>query len=122
MFANAHEQQRIGGERHDFVGVHEIAGGEVLGLAQGSFGVFDHHVLFALPAGFIGDRFAPHRFGQHIGSVIVIDPERLQHPGIRQECPRTGSVEASQLVDVLQDRPELQAVARHQTHCALDGL
>ena len=32
VFADAHQQQRIGREFHDFVGVHQIAGGEVLGF------------------------------------------------------------------------------------------
>ena len=99
VFTHAHKQQRIGGELHDFVRVHEIAGGEVLGFAQGSFRVFDHHVLFALSAGFVSDGFAAHRFGQHIGGVIIVDPEGLQDTGIRQERPRAGPIEAPRLVD-----------------------
>ena len=62
VLANPHEQQRVGGELHDFVGVHEIARREVLGLAQGTFGVFDQHILFTPPFGFVGDGFAAHRF------------------------------------------------------------
>ena len=43
MFADAHEQQHIGGELHDFVGVHEVAGGKVLGFAQGSLEFRGHY-------------------------------------------------------------------------------
>jgi hypothetical protein len=122
ILPNPHQQQRIGGELHDLVGVHEIARGEVLGLAKGSFGVFDHHILFALPARFIGDRFAAHRLRQHIGGIKVIDPERLKDTGVGQECPGALPIQTAELVDVLQNRPELQAVSGHQAHCALDGL
>ena len=33
----------------------------MLGFAQGSFGVLDHHILFALSVGFIGDGFPSRR-------------------------------------------------------------
>jgi hypothetical protein len=103
-FADAQQQQRIGRELHDLVWVHEIACGEVPGFAHGSFGVFDHDVLRALPAG-----------------VIIIDSECLEDTGIRQERPRAGSVEAAQLVDVLHDRPKLQAVDADSVRCAARG-
>ena len=51
-----HQGHHVDSQRHhDFVRVHEVAGGEVLGFAQGSFGVFDHDIFFALSAGFMAD-------------------------------------------------------------------
>ena len=56
---------------------------QVLCFAQGSFGVFDHHFLLALPAGFVSDGFAAHRLRQQVGGVIIIDLNLLLDPGLR---------------------------------------
>jgi hypothetical protein len=53
---------------------------------------------------------------------VVVHPERLQHPGIRQEGARALAIEGAQLVHILQDGPELQPVSGHQPHGALDGF
>ena len=59
----------------------------MLGFAQRTFRVLDHHILFALSAGFLGEDFAAHRFGQHIGGIIVVDPEGLQDARVGQREP-----------------------------------
>src|SRR3546814_11294424 len=63
--------------------------------------------------------FLSHRLGQQLGGRVVVHPERLQHPGIRQEGARALAIEGAQLVHILQDGPELQPVSGHQPHGAL---
>ena len=46
----------------------------------------------------------------------------MQNARVRQEGARALGIVAAQLVDVLQDRPELRAIARHQPHGTLDRL
>ena len=53
---------------------------------------------------------------------MIVDPERLDHAGIGQEGPGALAIERAELVHVLEDRPELEAIARHQPHRALHRL
>src|SRR3546814_4806799 len=55
-------------------------------------------------------------------AIVIVDPEYLQDAGVRQEGAGAALVERAELVNVLQDRPELDAVARHQAHRPLDGF
>src|SRR3546814_13910010 len=57
-----------------------------------------------------------------LGAIEICDPEDLQDAGVRQEGAGAALVERAELVNVLQDRPELDAVARHQAHRPLDGF
>jgi hypothetical protein len=77
ILVNAHQQYRIGRERHDLVDIYQIAGGEMLGFAQGPSGVFDHDILLALPAGFVGNGFAPHRICAASQARERLPPVRL---------------------------------------------
>src|SRR3546814_2603372 len=58
--------------------------------------------------------------GDELGAVVIVDPEYLQDAGIGQEGAGAALVERAELVNVLQDRPELDAVTGHQPHSALD--
>ena len=55
----------------------------------------------------VGNRFAAHRFRQHISCVVVVNAKGLENSGIRQKRSGICSIETAQLMDVLQDRPEL---------------
>src|SRR3546814_12844876 len=55
-------------------------------------------------------------------SVVIVDPEYLQHAGVGQEGAGAALIERAELVDILQDGPELNAVAGHQAHGAFDGF
>src|SRR3546814_5824462 len=57
-----------------------------------------------------------------LGAIVIVDPEYLQDACVRQEGAGAALVERAELVNVLQDRPELDAVARHQAHRPLDGF
>src|SRR3546814_19013267 len=60
--------------------------------------------------------------GDELGAVVIVDAEYLQDAGVRQEGAGAALVERAELVNVLQDRPELDAVAGHEAHSALDGF
>src|SRR3546814_16481041 len=66
------------------------------------------------------DRLLAEQIGDELGAVVIVDPEYLQDAGIGQEGAGAALVERAELVNVLQDRPELDAVTGHQPHSALD--
>src|SRR3546814_19034847 len=68
------------------------------------------------------DRFLAEQIGDELGAVVIVDAEYLQDAGVRQEGPGAALVERAELVNVLKDRPELEAVAVHEDHRALDGF
>src|SRR3546814_3282713 len=68
------------------------------------------------------DRFRAEQSGDELGAVVIVDAEYLQDAGVRQEGAGAALVERAELVNVLQDRPELDAVAGHEAHSALDGF
>ena len=96
---------------HDFIGGEKIAAREVVGEA----GIVTRLVAVGLePGGFLADHLA-----QPFGRFKIIDPEDLLHPGIGDEGASTFAVEIAELAHILQDGPELEAIARHQAHGAL---
>src|SRR3546814_17848747 len=68
------------------------------------------------------DRFLAEQIGDELGAVVIVDAEYLQDAGVRQEGAGAALVERAELVNVLKDRPELDDVAGHEAHSALDGL
>src|SRR3546814_9279686 len=62
------------------------------------------------------DRLLAEQIGDELGAVVIVDPEYLQDAGIGQEGAGAALVERAELVNVLQDRPELDAVTGHQPH------
>lgn len=69
----------------------------------------------------VNHRRLPCQVGHELGAFVVRDPEELQHPGVGQEGIGLLAIDAAQLVNVLQDGPQLDAVARHEPHCLFDG-
>jgi len=67
------------------------------------------------------DGFLAEQVGDQASAVVVVDAEHLQDAGVRQEGAGPGAIAGAQLVHVLEDGPELDAIARHQAHGALDG-
>src|SRR3546814_17224603 len=57
------------------------------------------------------DRFLAEQIGDELGAVVIVDAEYLQDAGVRQEGAGAALVERAELVNVLQDRPEPDAVA-----------
>lgn len=53
---------------------------------------------------------------------MIVDPERLDDAGVGHERAGALAIVGAELVHVLEDRPELEAIARHQTHRAFDRL
>src|SRR3546814_2802844 len=68
------------------------------------------------------DRLLAEQIGDELGAVVIVDPEYLQHAGVGQEGAGAALIERAELVDILQDGPELNAVAGHQAHGAFDGF
>src|SRR3546814_14452131 len=66
------------------------------------------------------DRLLAEQIGDELGAVVIVDPEYLQDAGVGQEGAGAALVERAELVNVLQDRPELDAVTGHQAHSPLD--
>src|SRR3546814_1157805 len=60
------------------------------------------------------DRLLAEQIGDELGAVVIVDPEYLQHAGVGQEGAGAALIERAELVDILQDGPELNAVAGHQ--------
>jgi len=60
------------------------------------------------------------QIGNQSRAVMIVDAEDLQHAGIRQKRAGPPTIGGAQLMDVLDDRPELHAVACHQTHGPFD--
>src|SRR3546814_5812777 len=60
------------------------------------------------------DRLLAEQIGDELGAVVIVDPEYLQDAGVGQEGAGAALVERAELVNVLQDRPELDAVTGHQ--------
>src|SRR3546814_2534393 len=54
--------------------------------------------------------FLSHRLGQQLGGRVVVHPERLQHPGIRQEGARALAIEGAQRSE--EHTSELQSLMR----------
>ena len=52
---------------------------------------------------------------------MIVDAKDLQDAGVAQEGAGALAIGGAELVDILEDRPELDAIARHQAHGALDG-
>ena len=80
--------------------------------------------LFAIESvahGLEHDGFLAEQIGHQAGAVVIVDAEHLQDAGIAQEGAGALAVGGAELVNVLQDRPELDAIAGHEAHCALDG-
>lgn len=89
-------------------------------------------MLFAIgQASFLAIQVAACRFeddgalaeqiGDQAGGVVVIDAKNLQDTRVAQEGAGALTVDVAELVDVLEDGPELDAVACHQPHCPFDG-
>ncbi len=66
------------------------------------------------------DGLLAEKIGDQPCALMIVDPEDLEHAGIAHEGAGTAAVGGAQLVDILKDGPELDAVARHQTHGAFD--
>lgn len=66
------------------------------------------------------DGFVAEEIGDEPRGLVIVDPEDLEHAGIREERAGAGAVGGSELVDILEDRPELEAVASHETHGPFD--
>jgi hypothetical protein len=67
------------------------------------------------------DSFLSEQIRDEARAVVVVDAEHLQHAGIREEGSGALSVGRTKLVEILQDRPELDTVTRHQPHGTFDG-
>ena len=67
-------------------------------------------------------RFMPEHVGDQAGALVVVDPEYLHDARVREECAGALPVGGAQLMHVLEDGPELEAVAGHQPHGALDRV
>jgi len=65
--------------------------------------------------------FLSEQIGDEACAIVIVDPEDLQDTGIAQEGSGALSVGGPELVDILQDGPELDAVAGHQAHGPLNG-
>lgn len=66
------------------------------------------------------DGFVAEKIGDQARCFVIIDAEDLEHAGIREEGSGAGAIGGFQLVDILEDGPELEAVTRHETHGAFD--
>lgn len=71
----------------------------------------------ATPArvGLIGDGHRAERFGDPGRGLHVADVEDLNQTGVGEECAGALAVDAAELMQVLEDRPRLQAVAGHKS-------
>ena len=104
----------VGGHLHDFIGSEQIAAREVVAEA----GVITGLAALGLePGGFLADHLA-----QPFGRFKIIHPENLLHSRIGDEGICAFAVEVLELAHILQDRPDLQSIARHQTRRAVYGL
>jgi len=56
------------------------------------------------------------QIGHQAGAVVIVDAEHLQDAGIAQEGAGALAIRGAELMNVLQDRPELDAIAGHQAH------
>lgn len=86
-------------------------------LTVGDTGFFG---IEGAPHGLKDDSFLSEQIGNQAGAVVVVDAEDLEDAGIRQEGAGALSIGGTELVDVLQDRPELDAIAGHEAHGAFD--
>ena len=68
------------------------------------------------------DRHSSAACRRRSGADLIVDAEHVQHTGVGEKCAGTAAVERAELVNILQDRPELDAVAGHQPHCTFDRL
>ncbi len=68
------------------------------------------------------DSFLSEQIRDEARAVVVVDAEHLQHAGIREEGSGALSVGRTKLVEILQDRPELDTVTRHHQPSATDEV
>ncbi len=54
------------------------------------------------------------------GCLLIVDAEDLEDAGIREEGSGARAIGGLELVDVLENRPELETVTGHETHGAFD--
>ena len=66
------------------------------------------------------DRLLSEKIGNQPGALMIVDAEDLQDAGVGEEGAGALAIGRAQLMDVLQDRPELDAVAGHEGEGALD--
>src|SRR3546814_8589736 len=59
------------------------------------------------------DRLLAEQIGDELGAVVIVDPEYLQHAGVGQEGAGAALIERAELVDILQDGPELNRSEEH---------
>ena len=123
MFALAEQQELVGPHPHDFVGCGETAGRNVSADAfRGAGAVIAPASAARRTDGVVFDRGVADRAREHVGGRMVVHPERLDHARIGHERAGAFPIGGFELVHVLEDRPELEVIACHQPHRALDRL
>jgi len=65
--------------------------------------------------------FLPQKIGNKARTVVIVDAKDLKDGGIGQKRPGALTVSDAELVNILQDWPELDAIIGHQAHSAFYG-
>lgn len=66
------------------------------------------------------DGLVAEEIGDKARGLVIVDAEDLEDAGIGEEGASARAVGGFQLVDILEDRPELETVTGHETHGAFD--
>ncbi len=113
------EKEIVGVHPHDFIGRRQSARGDIAAEAFRSDAVpeYAHRAERLIFDGGVTDRAR-----QHVGGGKIVDPERLNHAGVGHECAGALAIGRLELVDVLEDRPELHSEPRHQPHPAFHRI
>lgn len=111
-------------ESHDLVGREQPAWDRMFtdGAAMG--GAHDKllTVVGGPTFGTVLDGFLPYHFRDQIRSIVVVDTKHLEDTGVGEESTGAVAVKVTELVNVLQDRPELDTVSSHKPHGASNRL
>ena len=86
------QELAIGAECADFIGSEQGAAGMLLAKRQAGLFRIDRAAH-----GIEHDRFLPRQIGDELGAVLIVDPEHLQHPGVRScESIRSSGLKAAE--------------------------
>ena len=112
-FALAEQQEEVGRHPHNLVGRGEPAGGDVSAGAGGGRAVRKNACRPRRAVGGVFDGGVVERLWEQVGGGMVVDPERPDDAGAGREGAGLVAVDRFELVYVLEDGPELEAVAGH---------
>ena len=99
----------------DLIGCEERPSGLVRRVSDAGFGGIER-----AGDGLELDGLIAEEIGDEARCVVIVDTEDLEDAGIREEGPGAGAIDGFELVDILEDRPELEAVTGHEAHGPFD--